>query len=927
MRGEVIALDLETTGLDVKTADIIEIGAAKCRGDEILERYQTLIKPGHAIPEIVTFITGIKEEDVAESPSIESVLPELAAFIGDRPIVGHRIEFDVQMLNRYEVARPNPRVDTFELAGFLLPNLGRYNLSSLSQELGIELTNAHRALDDAIASWQLYRQLWARLLALPLPLLAELDQQSRGRAWDAEAAISDALIEALAGAEAPGDRLDFPQLTAPLIPPPTPLTVHPNPQASDLGALAEKLPGLEGYPGASGNWPAQVLGLAGAAFQRDKHLLLETPPGPAGLWATALAAADYALTHQEPVVLAIATPQSYELVSKTLLPALQKQWEGRLHFSEALDRGQYLCPQRLAGLRERGPASVAEAAVLAKILVALQQGATGNKRELNFRNNQEQGVWATLSAEQDRCEASHCEEEIKQACPLHKAYQQAQAAHIILSRQSLLMHEGTGSSLLPQHQYLLIAEAHLLENQLTDGGRYTLERGRVLAKFASFADLEKGRLHDLLGPLSEILTPGHYAKLATFAEAIAETSLAMLPLLRKWFSELEACLSHGEGGQGDAPLRKLRVTAPVRGGAPWQNAARYWGKLREYTEDLQAAFLKIAGALGQLRQRYEDLEDLYPQLNKVAGAIAQDLQDFRDRADQFMQAKQKHTIYWIETNQEGDELRLLSAPLQIGDWIEEKLWEGKSGVVMASPYLRIQGDFQFMGDRLNAARGVDQRAVEVPENDRPNVMIYLPTDMPEPNQRTEYQAALQAGLVDLAGFHWGKILSLFTSNQQAKEITMQLSEPLSQAGVDLIESGSGGTRPQMLERFQAAERALLLGTEFYWEGVDIPGVSLLTLARLPFEALSDPVGEARSDQYGQDSFKEYTLNLAVLRFRQNYDRLNPGPGRPGVLVMFDRRMTSKPYGKAFLDSLPDGVVERGPLAKMKFVVRDWFAKA
>src|SRR5690606_27094655 len=119
MRDAIVALDLETTGLNRDEDDIIEIGAALFENGELRDTFSTLVNPGRAIPERVTAITGIETDDLIGQPSIRSVLPGLEAFIGDRPVLGHRVDFDLGFLARYSVATRNLPIDTYELASVL----------------------------------------------------------------------------------------------------------------------------------------------------------------------------------------------------------------------------------------------------------------------------------------------------------------------------------------------------------------------------------------------------------------------------------------------------------------------------------------------------------------------------------------------------------------------------------------------------------------------------------------------------------------------------------------------------------------------------------------------------------------------------------------------------------------------------------------
>jgi DNA polymerase-3 subunit alpha (Gram-positive type) len=153
MLGELVAIDLETTGLDSTKDFIIEVGAVKMREGVITDELSILVKPPVTIPPYVTHLTGITQDDVADAPSIEEVLPKILEFVGDRPIIAHSNALELGFLQtRYGMFKNNIMIDTYEIGAILLPRSIKYNLKSLAQEMDIMLDNAHRALDDARAT-------------------------------------------------------------------------------------------------------------------------------------------------------------------------------------------------------------------------------------------------------------------------------------------------------------------------------------------------------------------------------------------------------------------------------------------------------------------------------------------------------------------------------------------------------------------------------------------------------------------------------------------------------------------------------------------------------------------------------------------------------------------------------------------------------
>src|SRR5579863_5067486 len=141
-----VALDLETTGLNAEQDAIVEVAAIKFQGNTVLERFETLVTPGRSLPFRVQRLTGITPQQLAGAPQFESIARQLQQFLGDYPIVGHSIPFDVSFLRRRGLVRSNPLIDTFELATVLLPSLPSYNLGQVAQALNVTVSPGHIAL-------------------------------------------------------------------------------------------------------------------------------------------------------------------------------------------------------------------------------------------------------------------------------------------------------------------------------------------------------------------------------------------------------------------------------------------------------------------------------------------------------------------------------------------------------------------------------------------------------------------------------------------------------------------------------------------------------------------------------------------------------------------------------------------------------------
>ena len=133
----IVALDIETTGLDPRKDTIIEIGAVRFSGSRVEGEWSTLVNPGRPIPSFITQLTGISNEMVRNAPPIKAVIQELADFAGGLPVLGHNVRFDLSFLQQQKILLENEVLDTYELASVMMPTATRYNLGALGQQLGI----------------------------------------------------------------------------------------------------------------------------------------------------------------------------------------------------------------------------------------------------------------------------------------------------------------------------------------------------------------------------------------------------------------------------------------------------------------------------------------------------------------------------------------------------------------------------------------------------------------------------------------------------------------------------------------------------------------------------------------------------------------------------------------------------------------------
>ncbi|RPI21923.1 MAG: DNA polymerase III subunit epsilon, partial [Chloroflexota bacterium] len=311
----IVALDIETTGLDSQKDAVLEIGVVRFSARRVEGEWSTLINPGRPIPAFITHLTGITDLMVREAPPIRAVLAEVRDFVGDSPILGHNVRFDLSFMRRHGVFGLNDFLDTYELASVILPRAGRYNLGALAQTLAVPLPATHRALDDARVTRVIYQRLLEKALELPLNLIGEIVRLSEQLDWGGYWAMREVLR--LRSRETISARQARQGFYGPLFDEPngrSPAPMQPNPSICPLdldemtsilehgGPFAQHFPQYEYRP-----QQVEMLRAVTEALSRGNHLLVEAGTGTGKSMAYLIPAAMWALRNNTRVVISTNT--------------------------------------------------------------------------------------------------------------------------------------------------------------------------------------------------------------------------------------------------------------------------------------------------------------------------------------------------------------------------------------------------------------------------------------------------------------------------------------------------------------------------------------------------------------------------------------------------------------------------------------------
>jgi len=927
-----VSLDLETTGLDPLTDDIIEIGAVKFRGREVVDTFHTLVKPAVPLPRRIQILTGITPEDLAEAPQPALVLGDLLSFIAGYHIVGQNVSFDLGFLAEKGISPEGRIFDTLDLAAILLPTLSDYRLASIADALDISSTAYHRALNDARTAMEVFVTLLDKLKSLDPSIIAELERIGADVDWNLNyllRAVKDELIEV--GDFSKAGKLALPVLSrsrekskrlAPLLVRKSLDIEQLTGMLSGDGLIAKAFPRFE-------HRPEQVSMMREVArlMNGGGRLVVEAGTGTGKSLAYLLPSALFALENGVPVVVSTHTISLQEQLVYKDIPALSKALKMRdLRYAQLKGRNNYLCMRRWDILRASQASSPDDARFMARLLVWLTETVSGERSEIVLRR-EESTLWDRVCAQSENCLGGRCLYQRQGRCFLYRARQSAEGAHLIVVNHALLLSaSASDGNILPEYHHLVIDEAHRLEDVATEQWGFELGERHLSGYLNRLSehDLVPGRIRygGLLSGMGEHLRGSSVSQsrkqeitgLVKNAERNVERCRGRVA---EFFRTLQDFLGANVDGVGEYE-RRLRITSVERRDSRWK-------KVILGAEDLCLSLEGIASCLNKLHTVLEPIDDLleHESLLIELSSARNNAMEMINRLNSVIHGYDDEggeKVCWLSLK--VDSVTMCVAPLSVGPLLRDVLFADKEAVVLTSATLSIEGKFDYIKGQLGF-EDAEELLLGSSFDYKNAALIFVPDDIPEPGQ-DGYQQAMAQTLIGLFRVTGGKALALFTSHASLRAVYEAIFSPLWDDDILVLGQGLDGSPRQLLEALQSRKQTVLLGTTSFWEGVDVVGeaLSVLVIMRLPFSVPTDPVYVARSELF-TDPFADYAVPQAVLKFKQGFGRLIRSKTDRGALVILDRRVKSKNYGHTFIESLPPCEVRSGPVRGLPEEVGQW----
>jgi predicted DnaQ family exonuclease/DinG family helicase len=924
-----VSLDLEILETDAGS-EIIEVGAVKFRGDETLDTFSALIRPKGALSFKIGNLTGLTARDLARGEPLRAVLDRLSTFVGGATIVGQSIGIDLEHLKKAGLDLTNRRFDTFELAVLVRPGLKAYDLGSIARDLGVGGEIPHRALADAELARSVFVALVQVAAAHSLETLTQVARLSAPLDWPLRTIFDQLqqrrvreMIERRMVETTPSGPLDG------LQPPAAAESIETDGRFVPLNAKeigSSIAPGgevarwLRGYE----DRPAQrrMLEAVASALNNGDTLLVEAGTGTGKSLAYLMPSLRFAVENGMRIVVSTNTINLQDQLLEKDVPDLFKATGLPARVTVLKGRSNYLCLRRWLTLFRTEDLSPGERMLLIRTLLWLTRTSTGDRAELRLTPEEDE-AWSKVAAAAEVCSPLRCSFHREGTCFVARARRAADSSHVVIVNHSLLLSDVvTGNQVLPEYKHLIVDEAHHLEDEATAQLSRRVTAREIARRLGELVDPVTsdgpGLLAEATGALVHSATEddkqeAHRRRLERGREQVVRARAGLDRLF-----DLLSSFTREQSRRGDSGPMTVRVTSSVRAQPIWSEIDILWGETGRDLLDLQRTIAELIAGLDGLSERNDVQDALLGELTAQGTAW----EETRLHFSKIIAEADPSVIAWLTIGQH-DELGVSAAPLDVGPTIRDQLVGPLATAVLTSATLTSEGSFRYVKDRL-ALHEAKELTVGSPFNYATSTLIYLPTNAPEPNQ-PGYQRAVERVVLDVATELKGRTMVLFTSHSQLRATYLGLRDALDARKIILLgQRVDGSSRARLLETFKSGRPCVLLGTSSFWEGVDVVGeaLSCLIIARLPFAPPTDPIIEARSEQF-DDPFNQYSLPHAILRFRQGFGRLIRSKTDRGIMIALDSRLRTRRYGRSFLDSLPSCEMRVGPANDAGRVAGAW----
>lgn len=909
-----VCLDTETTGLE-ESSEIIEIGMVKVIDGIVADRYSQLVQPYHPIPEEITQLTGIDNNMVENQPHWADIESAILDFIGDFTLVAHNVSFDRGMIERH-IGRilPNLWLDTHDVAKIFMPSLTSYKLISIAGALQIEESSFHRAVNDAEVTAQVLLTLTEKACSLDPFTLQKILTIFEGESCGLTTWLT--MVQRYVVANATIGKTY--QIAEPKkIYGKKPLLSFS--EASDFfedgGLMAQASIDFQHRP-----QQIKMQKVISNAFLNENHGIIEAGTGTGKSFAYLLPALLWAYENQCRVLVSTNTIALQEQLYHKDVPFLKNCLD--FDFPVALSKGRsnYICMRRFEQYQRQATNVMwSEKIFIAQLTYWLTLTEQGDKETLNL-NKLENQFWASVASQSETCLGNQCS--MARNCYYMNNRKACENSMLIITNHALLLQNiKLDNQILPSHEHIIIDEAHNLEDEATRQFTDTVDL-EFLRKTSSHLLRNNSIVNRIVHKVKEFHEESEaYGELLVAQRNLSDDIAVLESYIKEAISFVFTVSQLSRNNE-------WRITAKERKSDWWQTLYNKLNHVKEMT-------ITVHNRLSHIRNRIDVFEDL----DLLAKELVFNQSFFSEQykyIDTFLDEKRKNDIYWIAYSQSswGANLSLCVAPIDVMPLLKERLFENNKSVILTSATLAVSNDLNYTAQLyLLEEDEYVSYITPSPFDYAKQSCIAIPTDIADYSQVSEetYSRMLIDSLEQIIQSVTGGILILFTSYAMLNKTYFALKHNPNLSDYNILAHGQDGNRTSILQSLNKTDNTIVLGANSFWEGVDIKGTGLTTLiiTKLPFQPPTKPITSAKMEYIsaqGKNSFTAYSLPQAILKFRQGCGRLIRSMDDWGTIIILDKRVLTKGYGKDFINSLPKQPIIRKPLSEVCEKLQLWMLK-
>jgi len=615
----------------------------------------------------------------------------------------------------------------------------------------------------------------------------------------------------------------------------------------------------------------------------SQHLVAEAGTGIGKSFAYIIPTIRWALENEKKAVISTYTISLQEQLVQKDIPFIKRITDVDFRVSLAKGRGNYLCWRRLQQARKRGSTLFDDGDHLNLVEDIYQWALQTHDGTLSTLARPIPSiVWDMVCSDSHNCSGRKCDH--FSSCFYQNARRHLFGSNIIIANHALLFSDlalrERGGKVLPNFEVVILDEAHNVEK--VAGDHFGLRLSNFQVRFL---------LNRLFNPKTEKgILAAHRKNLST--KLLAHIHQSVDSFYQEVLNFYDAQHYSGDNGR----IRKSQSFADVLS-APLNELGAYLDNLaQDITEETERLEIK---------------------------SYAKRSRDFALLANVFVNQDADDYVYWVEANQNPRYRRavICASPLDVGPTLKKVLFDQYPSVIMTSATLSTKGKstdqidsdnnqgFSFFAERLGLQ---DFQTLQLgsPFDFQRQVEVYVEAYLPEARgQEEEFLIAASEAVKKYLIQSQGKAFVLFTNYKHLRQMAQRLEDFAGEHDFPLLIQGQGKDRSTLLNEFRQDTHSVLLGTDSFWQGVDVPGESLsnVIIVKLPFAVPDHPLLQARLEKInaeGRSGFFEYQLPEAILKFKQGFGRLIRTNNDRGIVVILDSRVVTKNYGRAFLNVLP-----------------------